>query len=548
MGEKSKKVSIAVISTILAIVLTLGSTMAWQSISQIARNERLFTASLGGRLHDDFDGKNKDVYVENYGDQPIITRVMLKEFLEYGPDAGQPSGVDRVPVDPDTAMQAPEKWKIHKPTGEDLTVCDSKVHAHLKYKFGGQTTYLPTFNMNQDSLAPDINGTFKKNFEDYVNYAEKADPVTGNEVYDKDKNNDDEGAASQEGVNITTKKNVSHTPTKTLEGTVISMEAWLANPKPGPYWVYDTDGWAYWAQPIEPKTATGLLLDEVTVTNAPGENFYYAIDVICQCTTMEDLGKNHENGFYNVAKGPAPSENAEKLLTAIGGSSKPLVAKSEVLKREQPDTGAGDPTLTIELDGIEFYVLEVQGNKALILSKYGLENRAFNASSKASSEPGNNQWKNSDLQNYLNGEWLNDKPILSKIAVATTLNTRAEYNSKEFVTTSDKVFVLSEADLTGNPKATSSGNYEAEAKDYTLGVAKVVPTSLRPCRDLYGNHCYSWLRSPTYYSNYAALTGYNSTSASYAGVSSSYFVRPALMIDLDKLSPPEVAAMLGGLE
>ncbi len=546
MEERRKKVSIAIISTILAIVLTLGSTMAWQSISQIARNERLITASLGGRLHDDFDGKNKDVYVENYGDQPIVTRVMLKEFMEFGPDSGQPTGADRVSIDPDTAIYAPEKWKIHTPTTDDLTVCDSKVHSYLKYKFGGKTTYLPTFNMNQDSLVPDINGTFKENFEDYVNYAEKPDAVSGNEVCDKDKNNDDEGAAAQEGVNITTKRDVSHTPTETLEGTVISMKDWLANPVPGPYWVYDTDGWAYWAQQIEPKTATGLLLDEVAVTNAPGENFYFAIDVICQCTTMEDLGKNSASGFYNVAKGPAPSANAEKLLASIGATSKPLVTQSEVKMREQPDSGKGDPTLTIELDGVEFYVLEIQDNKALIMSKYGLEARPFNDSTKASSEPGNNQWKDSALQVYLNGDWLKDKPMLTKLAQNTTLNTRAEYNSSDFVTTTDKVFVLSEADLTGNAKQSYSGNYTVSAKDYTLGVEKIVPENLRACKDLYGNNCYSWLRSPSYTSYYAALTGYNSPSASYGGVTSSYYVRPALVIDMSQLPTSETTAELGG--
>lgn len=548
MEEKKKKVSIAVVSTILAVVLILGSTMAWQSISQIARNERLFTASLGGRLHDDFDGKNKDVYVENYGDQPIVARIMLKEFMEYGPDSGQPTGANRVPVDSDTAIYAPEKWKIHTPTTDDLTVCDSKVHSHLKYKFGGKTTYLPTFNMNQDSLKPDINGTFKENFEDYVNYAENTDPVVGNEVYDKDKNNDDEGDAAQEGVNITTKWGVSHTPAETLDGKVISMEAWLANPVAGPYWVYDTDGWAYWAQPIEPKTATGLLLDEVSVINAPGENFYFAIDVICQCTTMEDLGKNTASGFYNAAKGPAPTENAEKLLEKIGATSKPLVTQSEVKMREQPNEGKGDPALTIELDGVEFYVLEVKGDKALILSKYGLEARAFNDYPMSSSEPGNNQWKDSSLQVYLNGEWLKDKPMLTKLAQDTKLNTRAEYNSEDFVATTDKVFVLSEADLTGNAKQSYSGNYTVQAKDYTLGVEKLVPENLRACTDLYGNHCYSWLRSPSYGTAYAALTGYNSTSASYASVGSTYFVRPALMIDLSQLPASGSVADLGGVD
>lgn len=539
MKEKKRKISIAVISTILALVLTFGSTMAWQSVNQIARNERLFTTYLGGRLHDDFDGQNKDVYVENYGDQPIVVRIMLKEFLEFGPDAGQTSGAERTSVDSHAVMQLPETWTVHTPV-DDPAICHSNVHKYLTYKFGGETTYLPTFNKNQDSLVPDINGTFKKNFEDYVDYSKVTEPVVGNEVYDKDKNNEDEGAGAVEGVNITTKKGVKHTTAQTLTSEVITMDKWIApiseggkDSKPGPYWVYDADGWAYWAQPLEPQTATGLLLDEVTVENVPGENFYFGIDVICQCATLEDLGENHKTGFYDTSKGPVPSENAKTLLATIGASSKPLVAGDEIKKKVQ--TGSGDPDLTVDLDGIEFYVLDVTDNKALILSKYGLEKRPFNTSTQ-NQEPENNQWKDSELQNYLNNEWLTSKPILQSLAVDTTLHTRSEYNSSMTVDTVDKVFLLSEADVFG-----TSADYSVNAQDYTLGVEKtVLPSNLIRCYGINGqSSSYSWLRSPRYSNNSLAVTDSSSSSVNYHWVyNTGTYVRPALIIDLDKLPSP----------
>jgi len=35
----------------------------------------------GGRLHDDFNGTDdKNIYVENFGTQPIFARIMLKEY------------------------------------------------------------------------------------------------------------------------------------------------------------------------------------------------------------------------------------------------------------------------------------------------------------------------------------------------------------------------------------------------------------------------------------------------------------------------------------
>ena len=43
-------------------------------------------ANPGGRLHDDFSGPGgtKDIYVENFGSQPIYARVRLDEYMEIG--------------------------------------------------------------------------------------------------------------------------------------------------------------------------------------------------------------------------------------------------------------------------------------------------------------------------------------------------------------------------------------------------------------------------------------------------------------------------------
>lgn len=37
----------------------------------------------------------------------------------------------------------------------------------------------------------------------------------------------------------------------------------------GDFWVWDDDGWAYWANAIQPDTATGLLLDGIELTTRP---------------------------------------------------------------------------------------------------------------------------------------------------------------------------------------------------------------------------------------------------------------------------------------
>ena len=63
METKKRKKTAAVVATVMAVVLALTGTFAWQSISQTAMNETTGEVNPGGRLHDDFDGRNKDVYV-----------------------------------------------------------------------------------------------------------------------------------------------------------------------------------------------------------------------------------------------------------------------------------------------------------------------------------------------------------------------------------------------------------------------------------------------------------------------------------------------------
>ena len=82
---QKRKVTSAVTAVVAAAVILLTGTFAWQSISQTALNETTVTyVNPGGRLHDDFNGSNKDVYVENFssydtGGVPIFARVRLDE-------------------------------------------------------------------------------------------------------------------------------------------------------------------------------------------------------------------------------------------------------------------------------------------------------------------------------------------------------------------------------------------------------------------------------------------------------------------------------------
>lgn len=91
----------------------------------------------------------------------------------------------------------------------------------------------------------------------------------------------------------------------------------------GDFWVWDEDGWAYWAQPIKSGETTGLLLDEITHENPPSDSWYYGINVVGQFVTADDIGFLNGTGFYDESAGSKPTGNAEMLLEKITGTEIP---------------------------------------------------------------------------------------------------------------------------------------------------------------------------------------------------------------------------------
>lgn len=368
LSTQKKIASVAALG--LSAVLLFGSTFAWQSLNQEALNYVKGGANPGGRLHDDFnnitfqtnaDGSakfttktfDKDVYVENFTSMAddgvnIYARVRLDEYMEYGPNAGTSDDNEAVTVLGSSTAKLTDTstWKTHIP-GET-----SVFGEYWTWEMEGQATYMPTFNKNKDSLAADVNGTFDNAFADYMDYSdekysEKGDGRTAYAIYDADNNTADELTRNQVDVNGLIKKGTAaipedadwasairltqetHTAKKSLNGTVMTMAQYLEKMDAdedftgrGNFWVWDTDGWAYWANPIQPQTATGLLLNQIQRTDktiGSGEDeWYYGINVVAQFITADDLGKESITGFYDTDKGAAPTENALELLSAIG--------------------------------------------------------------------------------------------------------------------------------------------------------------------------------------------------------------------------------------
>lgn len=613
---KKKKLTSSIIAVALCVLLLLTGTFAWQSISQTALNEAAGAVNPGGRLHDDFNGTNKDVYVENYTKPgegvPIFARVRLDEYMEIGDGAGLKTG------DTGYDTKAAESvvsgadindvttWKTHIPGAGD-----DSFHEYFEWDMAGSTIYMPTFNMNADSLKADINGTYEGtnpdddvHYDDYHAYSLN-ETKQGDEVYDNDEDTEDE-AQPVEGTDIKTVADQTHTARNTLTSTVMTMQEWIEAGSPvGNYWVYDTDGWAYWADAIEPGTATGLLLDGISQIKDTGDDWYYGINVVGQFATMGDWGTDAgDDGFFGSNAGAPPTDDALFLLNQAAGrdltvtvtaadsatsvqAGKTLDFNAEVkmgdakhgnqkvtwtvqgrqsnstsvnadglltvaadeyiggeltvqalstvdnttkgtytVKVTSPwDTsGIGDiepGTLkTATLDGIDWYVLARDGNNALLLSKDIQERRRF--------DDNDNVWETSEMQTYLNGDWLNGKTNISAHVHPVTLTTRNEWNVDTFETSEDqKVFLLSEADLFG----TQNGQ-TAVAKDYTLGkVGVIVPENMRVAQDN-GQNWLWWLRSPRSSASGAAGVSSFGNAVYVYYYTTNIGVRPALWINL----------------
>lgn len=320
-----KKIAASVGAVGLAAVIALGGTFAWQSISQTALNEAMDTINPGGRLHDDFNGSNKNVYVENFTKDgtAIFARVRLDEYMEIG-NENPVSVVDGALRDDKTT------WTTRTPDSEGLLNEDETPVPYWTWKMGGQGVYMPTFNMNKDSLAADINGTYEGtkegddvHYDDYEEY-EVGQTAGGDEVYDADTNDADEGEKAVEGENIHTVKDQTHTADLTGTAKVITMQEWIdGGCQIDDFWVWDEDGWAYWARPIKSGETTGLLLDEIIHENPPSDSWYYGINVVGQFVTADDIGFLNGTGFYDENAGSKPTGNAEMLLEKITGTEIP---------------------------------------------------------------------------------------------------------------------------------------------------------------------------------------------------------------------------------
>jgi hypothetical protein len=295
----------ATIALLLAIILFLTGTFAWFSISQRALNQVEVTANSGGRIHDDFHNQdvlatrsnhaNKDVYAENFGENNLIVRIKLAEYLEIDGEA------------------VTGELRDDKSTWSPYVLGNQEeARNYVTWVMGGSKIFLPTFNLDQNNLSTDAKG-------------DAIDVITGGATGIGDGTADYFAPAGThfetDGTILETPSTTSHTskPTLTEERNVMSMQAWLAleeTDRVGNFWVVDVDGWAYWANFLAPEQATSLLLNEIIIQSGSiSENMYYAIDVIGEFATESDV----ENFYNGESDHGNASNNGITLINTIIG-------------------------------------------------------------------------------------------------------------------------------------------------------------------------------------------------------------------------------------
>ncbi|MDR2749982.1 MAG: hypothetical protein LBC41_04915 [Clostridiales bacterium] len=319
---KRKLVSAA--AALMATALLIAGTFAWTNFNQSAVNEWSGEGTNpGGTLHDDFNNPDKDVYIENWGKEPLIVRIRLDEYMELGEGAGLKSlesdADGRAIPNPDNkAVSLLVRGSVPEPDYEPGSPLGNSMSLdpHYTATINTKEYWLPFVSASASPFAEYwewVGGGKKYYFpadpskRGALNYvAQDPDPVKAGDVRD--------GIEAKE----------------TLDAEFITADEWSALGRPlGNYWILDTTGWIYWADALNPDTATGLLLTSVKLKNEPTEDYYYAINVVTQMATVDGVNPdgtdNNYKLFYQGEYGTTLAMDltnriADKIKTAKAGS------------------------------------------------------------------------------------------------------------------------------------------------------------------------------------------------------------------------------------
>ncbi|MEY8442785.1 hypothetical protein AALA52_00670 [Lactococcus ileimucosae] len=327
--EKKNQRRLRNLALLSLLLLLVGGTFAFQAFNQRAINDRLRENIPGGRVHDYYnrDTENKDVFVENYGNVPLMARIRLSEFMEKR-SAGD---TDFTPIVGGTIRDQVNTWTVMRPSETNLNtrVGDSAAfNTYSNLTFGwsrsGQDApwFMPTFNRdNQDLMTASaghardwLTSTATDGVTDGATH-----PGDGTDAYWSSGDSFDNSGPVWPG------EEVSHDAAQNLQQdrAPMTISQWAALPnnlKVGNFWVIDHQtGWAYWANQLQAGETTSYLLDAAQMTaaadNIPGE-YYYGIHVDGQLISPDRI-----NDFLAADPNYTHHADLSDFLTAVQNGS-----------------------------------------------------------------------------------------------------------------------------------------------------------------------------------------------------------------------------------
>ena len=181
---------------------------------------------------------------------------------------------------------------------------------------------------------------------------------------------------------------------------------------------------------------------------------------------------------------------------------------------------------------IEWLVLDNQGDRMLVISRYGLDCRKYNETRIDVT------WETCSLRSWLNGEFYNtafndsEKASIMTTTISNPNNTKYNYNTSGGNATNDNVFCLNIDEARAYFGAYDNDGYNPARSTNPTAYAVARGAGADTSTQWYGGNCWWWLRSPGYQQGNAAyvLSHGNVSGAGDYVNSDHYAIRPALWI------------------
>lgn len=244
-------------------------------------------------------------------------------------------------------------------------------------------------------------------------------------------------------------------------------------------------------------------------------------------------------GYKDVDNLLATNENLKAVAVAVAAAEARKAAFKTAGSYVTFGTYEQDNNKANGQEAIEWQVLEVQGNKALLISRYGLDAKPYNT------EFVDMTWEECSLRSWLNKDFLNaafsaedQKAILTTDVDNSVSQGYSKWSTNGGSNTQDKVFLLSYAEAN---KYFGVQHYSVSGAENNTR-SRTSPTAYAEAQGAYtsdsnktaeGAAAGWWLRSPGSRQDYAACVRSDGSLRSCTVSSSSGCVRPAFWINLE---------------